>query len=389
MNAKTLVLLGASALCAAILPGKGWTQEVLAPASSLAGKGEAADPDLHSSGMHCPPPRSIAGKPLVHEITIKNTGAVSPDKLSVSMDLPANMMFAGGSPGVTISAEQRSILWEGRLTPGEEMKIAWAIIASPDSDGNWANTRTIIQWDNWSEADGFWHQHSTERLCESELVDRGPGLDLSVVLRFLLAHLALLLLVMATMFLLIRRGEAQRSKESSAMAAPETKTSRRIDNIWIAALSFGLVASLLIANIFAAMVLLPNVRAFTAYREASCTVLDRNLFTRQSQSTGSGGKRSSYLTPMYSVRYRADGLEQVAMGSGVWGGMDTTSESRAADALAAYKPGVAYTCWYDPDDHRVFLFTRRPGVFSLMFVFPLILMWLTGHALKKMIQGRW
>ncbi len=387
MSAKTLVLLVASALFAAFLPGEGWAR--LAPASSLTGKGGAADPDLHASGMRCPPPRSIAGKPLAYEITLKNTGTVSPDKLSVSMDLPANVMFAGGSPGVTVNAEQRGIRWEGRLTPGEEMKIAWAIIASPDSDGSWANTRTVIQWDNWSEADGFRHQHSTERLCESELVDRGNDLDLNVVLRFLLAHLALLLLVMATMFLLIRRGEAQRSKASSGTAAPDAKPSRRINSIWIAALSFGFVASLLMANLFVAMVLLPNVRAFTAYREASCTVLDRNLFARQPQSTGSGGKRSTYLTPMYSVRYRADGLEQIAMGSGVWGGMDTTSESRAADALAAYTPGVAYPCWYDPDDHRVFLFTRRPGGFSLMFVFPLILIWLTGHALKKMIQGRW
>lgn len=339
--------------------------------------------------MHCPPPRSVAGKPLAYEITLRNTGAIGPDKLAVTTDLPANMLFAGGSSGVTVGGEQRAIRWEGRLAPGEETRVSWAIIAAPDRAGSWASTRTFIGWDNWSESDGFWHQDSATRNCESELVDRppAPGSEPSTFL--LLASLALLPLVMASAFALVRAGESRRGKQSSGTEASAATPSPRIGRLMVAAMSLGFVASIWVTEAMFGMVVLPNVRAFTAYREASCTVLDRSIHSRQSTSTGSGGKRTTYFAPMYAVGYKADGMEQVAMGPGSWGGMDTASKSRATEALAAYAPGTAYPCWYDPDDYRVFVFTRRPGGFSLMIVFPLMLMWLTGRALKKMIQGRW
>lgn len=389
-RATRSLLLVASSLFSAILSGNGWAQEAPAAISGSAGsRTSQAAPDLNPSIMYCPPPRSIAGKPLPYEIALRNTGAIAPDKLSVTTDLPANMLFAGGSSGVTVNGEQRAIRWEGRLPPGEETNVRWAIIAAPDSAGSWANTRTFIGWDNWSERDGFWHQDSATRNCESELVDRppAPGSEPSTFL--LLASLALLPLVMASVFALVRAGESRRGKQSLGTGAPSATPGPRIDRRLILAMSLGFVASIWVTEALIALVVLPNVRAFTAYREASCTVLDRSLQSRQSTSTGSGGKRTTYFAPMYAVRYQADGAEQVAMGPGVWGGMDTASESRAAEALSAYAPGTAYPCWYDPDDYRVFVFTRRPGGFSLMIVFPLMLMWLTGRALKKMILGRW
>ncbi len=112
-----------------------------------------------------------------------------------------------------------------------------------------------------------------------------------------------------------------------------------------------------------------DVRVFTAWRPATCTILDKTI----SSSRGSSRSGPSYR-PDVTFRYEVAGTEHRCTGwdswalAGDYGGGSYKFYERVLDR---YEVGRSYPCWYDPTDPSRAVLARRVRPLYVLAVLPL------------------
>ncbi len=131
-----------------------------------------------------------------------------------------------------------------------------------------------------------------------------------------------------------------------------------------------LLAGLLFGSFFAARAW-RDVRIFTTWRPATCTIVDKSLASRG----GTGRSKPSYrpdITFTYEVGgrgYRCTGWDSWAL-AGDYGGGSAAYYERVLDR---YEVGRSVPCWYDPADPTRAVLVRRIRPLYVLAVMPLAL----------------
>ncbi len=114
-----------------------------------------------------------------------------------------------------------------------------------------------------------------------------------------------------------------------------------------------------------------DVRVFTVWRPATCTIVGKEL----GSSGGSGKSRPSYR-PEISFRYEVGGKEFNCTGWDSWAlsaGYGGGSAKFYERVLDRYEVGATYPCWYDPSDPSKAVLVRRVRILYVLAVMPLAL----------------
>jgi len=112
-----------------------------------------------------------------------------------------------------------------------------------------------------------------------------------------------------------------------------------------------------------------DVRTFTVWRPATCTILDKTI----SSTGGSGRSKPSYrpdITFRYEVgakEYRCTGWDSWAL-AGDYGGGSSRYYERVLDR---YEVGRAYPCWYDPSEPNRAVLVRHVRGLYILAVLPI------------------
>jgi hypothetical protein len=131
-----------------------------------------------------------------------------------------------------------------------------------------------------------------------------------------------------------------------------------------------LVVGLLFGSLFAARAW-RDVRIFTVWRPATCTVVEMNL-----RSTGGSGRSKPSYRPDITFTYEVGGKQFRCTGWDSWalaGDFGGGSHEYYTRVLERYEVGRAYPCWYDPADPSRAVLVRRIRPLYILAVMPLAL----------------
>ena len=126
-------------------------------------------------------------------------------------------------------------------------------------------------------------------------------------------------------------------------------------------------------------------RAYSEYRETTCTVFgsELNAFENRSRSRS---QEQSYA-PLFAVRYPVDGVETFSTGYTTGSALNFNSRASTGSVFDRFVVGTTHPCWYDPQDTRTVVLARGPGgayVFALLPI-PVLLI---GLSMLKGIRRR-
>ena len=113
-----------------------------------------------------------------------------------------------------------------------------------------------------------------------------------------------------------------------------------------------------------------DVRTFTVWRPATCTVLDKTI-----SSTSRSGKSGPSYRPDITFRYEVDGKELRCTGWDSWalfGDYGGGSLKYFERVLDRYEVGRAYPCWFDPGEPSRAVLVRHVRGLYVLAVLPLV-----------------
>ena len=116
-----------------------------------------------------------------------------------------------------------------------------------------------------------------------------------------------------------------------------------------------------------------DVRVFTQYREATCTIVAKRVSTSTASGTSSvsSSNSSSFYRPEFTMRYNAGGRQHLANGYGT-SDVATGTTARSTAILARYAVGQNYRCWYDPAHADRVVLVRSVPLLYVLTIVPLM-----------------
>jgi hypothetical protein len=106
-----------------------------------------------------------------------------------------------------------------------------------------------------------------------------------------------------------------------------------------------------------------DVRCFTGYHQATCTILGKQLLS---------DSESGYC-PEFEFEFKTeDGQTIRARGYNNWNGWYSSGQARQQAIVDSYAIGKTYPCWYDPRNPSRAVLSRRISWFNLITLFPLL-----------------
>lgn len=131
-----------------------------------------------------------------------------------------------------------------------------------------------------------------------------------------------------------------------------------------------------------------DIRIFTAWQPAQCTIISLEIGSQRSSRVRTGGPyiagRSESYRPEITFRYVVDGIEYDCTGWDSWalaGDYGGGSHKYYLRVLDRYEIGQTYPCWYDPADPSQAVLVRRVRPLYILALFPLALVALGGLGL--------
>jgi hypothetical protein len=270
------------------------------------------------------------------------------EEVSCTGEIGDRFLF-GGAPdgsGVRFDPAERRISWSGTIPPHGERRFAFSVVAPL-----WMHGYSIyasVSARRTNEPNGVYRSADVE-IREARWSGVGWGVRVGPVI-FGPYELVLLgaLFVSAVIGLWLRR-RLSKTPVPAAFAAGGCMT------------SFMLLTILGLFAVDGTRTLITDIHRWRSWRPVPCTVVDAAAaYESGGTSSRPGGKspKGSYA-PLAVTRYQVDGAWRTALG--FWSDSHIFVSGRAARLVEPYRPGMATTCWVDPDYPGRFVLDRTPG----------------------------
>jgi len=139
---------------------------------------------------------------------------------------------------------------------------------------------------------------------------------------------------------------------------------------------FAMLIFLLVGAVLAAvgwfMMLKPELEAGSRFAEGTCTILGKELVSKQSRSsrpgkrTGGSRRNKTVYRPEFHIRHEVSGKSYEARTFRIV--ESSTSDKASQEAiLARFEKGKTYPCWYDPADPSRVVLERGVSTGSVLF----------------------
>jgi hypothetical protein len=113
-----------------------------------------------------------------------------------------------------------------------------------------------------------------------------------------------------------------------------------------------------------------DVRVFTQYRPATCTIIGKRLAVSRAAG-GSSGATSTYYAPEFTLRFDVERSQRIATGYDN-SGAATGSAAHNQEILARYNVWQDYPCWYDPASASRVVLIRSIPLYYLFAIVSLL-----------------
>jgi uncharacterized repeat protein (TIGR01451 family) len=289
----------------------------------------AAAADFSTSTLTSSAPKVYPLDTVDYVVTVRNSGATSPNYLQVASPIPVSAMYVASSPDWKFDAAKRELSWFGRLPPGTSQELRMTLLAMPETEGNLIAARVPIRYDG-SE----WNLH------RSVEVDTRPAgrAGLTGCGWVIVAFAGLF----AVVLLFVRRGP------------------RVAAVMWIF-----LSAGFLLIFVWIAR---DDARIARSYRETRCTVLDSLAEVTSTTKTTRNRTRANFKAT-FAVRHgdtvtvAGESPSTLRIGGG-------SKATRAA--LEQVRVGSTIPCFADPADPKRVVLTREIGAAYGFALIPLV-----------------
>lgn len=315
-------------------------------------------PDWSTSSLECP--ATVRERDVLRCTLTVRRGAVDrfdePAGTEWTVTLPDKALFAevDAESGATFDPERRVLQGQALIAPAGVQAVRFSLVAAPETDGTRLTVRASVAGAETTYLSATTEAEARRRPGETTAI--GPVAVTSAGL-WVMGFLATGPIFIGGCALL---GGARPGVLGLAVAA------------WVAA-GFLLVFAALARE---------DARLLSDYREAACVVTDTGLHTRTS---GQGRHATNISEPFVAVRFEVAGRttfgtgfdsgSHLRVGGGTWPGRE----------LAAFGPGAAVPCWYDPEDPARAIVVRGPGGAYLFGLLPLGLLALVARPLWQAV----
>jgi hypothetical protein len=320
--------------------------------------------------------RVTEGEAIDFLVVVRNSGGQPPQALEVVAPVPAAALLAAHDSEFRFDAAGRELRWRGTVGPGHTRRLGFRLLAIPGFAGTVLTESVAVQ----AIPGGTMLHFSTA--VEAEPARTFP---LFGALRITWTGLIVLGFLIATpLAALAALGVIRTIERRHRQASPEPAAGIRREHVLVAA--GGLMLGLAFLAAFAPAAR-SDLRIWTAYRAADCTVLDRAVVRPP------GAKR---WRPLLAVRYQDDQAQRFAVGFDASSRLRSGARATETRRLLPYRIGQVYPCWYDPAQPRRIVVERRPGGLYLFALLPLLVLilpavyglrWLARRAAQPAAAG--
>jgi uncharacterized repeat protein (TIGR01451 family) len=314
-------------------------------AAAMMSPAAAAAPDFSTSTASHEPADVIAGDVVRYTVTVANTGGTA-DYARVTTTLPRGYFIRADGDCSAAKRDGDRIVWHDQSFPsGARRQCRIDLLTRHYAAGTLAPLVTEIS----AHPSGYYRVETRPELAAP------PDRNTIRVGRFGVTRAGLVVIAILGIAL---------AGSAVVMAATRSGRDRRFAlGAWLAVcMSVGFLLH------FVALAY-NDYRSYTAYRAASCHVLDATIDRLQSRNSESG---TSYTyTPEFAVRYTVLGAETYATVTPPASSIKRHSIGPAQRQLERFPFGSVRPCWYDPDNARMVLLMRGPGAAYLFALLPL------------------
>jgi hypothetical protein len=326
---------------------------VLLLAIALAGTATpvVAQPNFTTSTATFEPAKPVAGDVVRYTVTVTNRGSAT-SYSRVHSRLPPGFFIRAEGDCAGASIEDNGLVWfEGAFPAGATRRCIVHTLTRRDAAGTYAVLATEV-----NSPPGNYHRFEAMPELRSppdpNAVRVGPVLVTRVGL-VVLGVLALFIVGIPAVGALARRAEKELPPDARGRAGIAI-------GAWTAT-----VACLGMLGFFAAMGY-GDWRAYSTYRETSCTIVDSTI-----RAIESSKREGSTYAPLFALRYDIAGEKIYSSGYSTPTSLTSSSIGSAQAARERFYVSSVHPCWYDPDDPRTVLLDRRPGGMYFFVLLPL------------------
>lgn len=305
----------------------------------------AIKPDFTQSALTAEPREPLEGDIVTFTARVVNSGDEESGDTRIDLTFPSEgfLLDVADLEGATIDRDAKRVSGSITLPPGGEHRFTFRILVPRDAGGRMLSPMLRVS-NLWKDADSYIHAS----VQVGTRIGSG-GVDVAGY-RILPAGLATLaVLALFPLLKLFFRGPGT----TPAVAA--------------VVIAIGFWA------LFAAMAQ-RDWRSLTAWREATCRIVDTRLESSTATSSTSGATRSATSTvysPLLALEYAVDGQTRYSSGFDTGSRLRVGGLGGALEEASRWPAGGAAQCWYDPALPEDVVVIRGFGGAYFFALFPL------------------